>query len=725
MGHKSIEILRVTHLRGPNMWTYRPVLEALVDIGDLEDFPSNLIPGYPERLAAMLPSLVEHRCSYEERGGFLRRLQEGTWPGHVLEHVTLELQALAGMPSGFGRARETSTRGVYKVVVRAFQEEVARTALQMARDLVMAAMEARPFDVSEAVDTLREQVDDYALGPSTAAIVDAADDRDIPSIRLNDGNLVQLGFGSRQRRIWTAESDRTSAIAEGVSMDKALTKSLLRSCGVPVPDGREVDSLEDAWAAACEIGLPVVVKPTDANHGRGVSIDLTTRDQIDVAYPAALEEGSAVMVERYVPGEEHRLLVVGGKLVAAARGETAWVEADGQSSIATLIDTQLNSSPRRGDATECPLYPIELDAGTRLELSRQGFVPESVPPRGERVLIQRKGNLAYDVTHLVHPSTVELAALAARVVGLDIAGLDLLADDISKPLEAQGGAIVEVNAGPGLDIHLHPAEGPGAPVGRAIVDYMIADGEDGRIPLAGIAGSHGREPVARLLAHLLRQDGRRVGLACAAGVFIDERRIDARPGNTWAGAQRVLMNRLVDAAVLEASPWSMTAEGLGYDRCSVAVVTDIDPSESIADFDIAGPEQLFKVLRTQVDVVLEDGWAVLNATDPLVLEMAGLCDGDVILYAPSRDNDGLVAHVEQGGRAVYRRDEAVVLAVNRDENILIERIPDSVSDAGDAVPPMALLAAVAAAWAIGLEPDLIAAGLATYEVAVPAASVTA
>ncbi|HRO61433.1 MAG TPA: ATP-grasp domain-containing protein, partial [Burkholderiaceae bacterium] len=371
------------------MWTYAPVLEALVDIGELEDFPSNTIPGFYERLSSWLPTLVEHRCSYEVRGGFLRRLREGTWPGHILEHVTLELQNLAGLPGGFGKAREASRRGVYKVVVSAWSEQLAEAAIREARDLVMAAIDDLPFDVAAAVARLKELADTHCLGPSTTSIVLAAEDRRIPAIRLNRGNLVQLGYGSRQRRIWTAETELTSAIAEGISRDKELTRQLLQAVGVPVPEGRTVVDAADAWEAAQDIGLPVVVKPSDGNHGRGVFTNLHTREQIDKAWSVAADEGSSVIVERFVPGDEHRLLVVGGKLVAAARGESAWVTGNGRDSVLELIDAQLNADPRRGRTEDAPLNPVRIDSAARIELANQGFEPESVPPEGVRVLIQR------------------------------------------------------------------------------------------------------------------------------------------------------------------------------------------------------------------------------------------------------------------------------------------------------------------------------------------------
>ncbi|MBV8623324.1 MAG: acetate--CoA ligase family protein, partial [Herbaspirillum sp.] len=402
---KNIEFLRFLPLKGPNIWTYRSALEVWIDIGELEDFPSNTIPGFTERLTTWLPTLIEHRCSYEVRGGFVRRLEEGTWPGHILEHVTLELQNLAGLPGGFGKARETNVRGVYKVVVRARHETVTRAALHAARDLVMAAIEDRPYDLDATLTKLRRMVDRLCLGPSTACIVDAADERRIPTIRLSEGNLVQLGHGCKSRRIWTAESDQTSAIAEGISRDKDLTKSLLETCGVPVPEGRLVDSPADAWEAAQDIGLPVVVKPCDANHGRGVFIDLNTQEEIETAYKVALEEGSGVLVERFVRGLEHRLLIVGGKLAAAARGEPIFIVGDGKSTVQDLLD-ELNRDPRRGLLEEHLLDPVLLDRepAAALELQRQNLTTESVPAAGRRILLLRNGNVSSDITDLVHPS---------------------------------------------------------------------------------------------------------------------------------------------------------------------------------------------------------------------------------------------------------------------------------------------------------------------------------
>jgi len=725
MKKKDIEIFDVMSLRGPNMWTYRPVLEAWVDIGELEDFPSNTIPGFYERLSTWLPTLIEHRCSPGVRGGFLQRLKEGTWPGHILEHVTLELQNLAGMPGGFGKARETPVRGVYKVIVRAWHEEVTRAALFTARDLVMAAIEDRPFDVPAAVDNLRRLVDDHCLGPSTACIVDAADDRDIPSIRLSDGNLVQLGYGARQRRIWTAETDRTSAIGESISRDKDLTKSLLQSCGVPVPEGRMVESAEDAWDAAEDIGVPVVVKPYDGNHGRGVFTNLMTREEVETAYAVAIDEGNGVIVERFIPGNEHRLLVVGGRVVAAAMGETASVVGDGKSTIDELIESQINSDPRRGTTEDHPLNRVRLDSAARLELKRQGYADGSaVPPEGRTVLIQRNGNVAFDVTDRVHPSVAAHAALAARIVGLDIAGVDLVATDISRPLAEQRGAIVEVNAGPGLLMHIKPAEGEPRPVGRAIVDHLFPSRngveDDGRIPVVGITGTNGKTVVAKLVARLLQLSGKHTGLACSDGLFLDRRQVEKGGRGdraSWDAGHRILMNRAVDAAVFENDSGMILSQGLPYDRCQVGVVTNFGKPDHIGDFYVEDEDRMYNVLRTQVDVVLKEGVAVLNAADERLVEMAELCDGDVIFFGLSADLPAIATHRAAGKRAVFVRDGKVVLATGSSETALTDVSAIPLTYAGRVAFQIEnVLAAVATGWALGISNDLIRAGIVTFDV---------
>ena len=727
----DITLLRVNYLRGPNIWTYRQVLEVWLDLGELEDWPSHKLPGFNARLTALLPALVEHHCGVGERGGFVQRLEEGTWAGHILEHVIIELLNLSGMPTGFGQTRSTSQRGVYRMVFRARDEQVARLALAEGHALLMAAINDEPFDVPAAVARLRNQIDDCYLGPSTAAIVGAATDRGIPHIRLNDGNLVQLGHGRAQRRIWTAETDKTSAIAEAIAGDKDLTKTLLKSCGVPVPEGEVVDSPEAAWDAAQDIGLPVVVKPLDGNHGRGVSLELTERADIEAAFKIAEAEGSEVIVERYVRGDEHRLLIVGGKMVAAAKGESLWITGNGRDTVLRLIEDQLNSDPRRGDAEEFPLETIvlEREPAMRLLLERQGLNAEAVPKAGQKVLVQRNGNVAIDCTDDVHPDIAYLASLAARVVGLDIAGIDLVVEDIAQPLAPQRGAVVEVNAGPGLLMHLMPAEGLPRPVGQAIVDNLFDEDETGRVPIIGVAGSQGVGHIARLTAWFLHLSGKVVGLACSEGLFLGSRCVESGNRANFAAAERLLMNREVNAIVVENGPVSILDDGLAYDRCQVGLVTDLRGAEApvepaLAAHDIHEPEQMFKVLRTQVDVVLPEGVAVLHAADARLVEMADLCDGEVIFYDVDQHSPVMVAHRAKGGRTVSVADNHVLLTHNGHAPVRCIDL-DSASArrvmGGLTRHPLpgagvqALLAAVAVAWALDISPELMAAGMETFD----------
>lgn len=715
---KNIEFVRVTHLRGPNIWTYRPVIEAWVDIGELEDYPSNTLPGLYERLVAWLPGMIEHRCGVGERGGFFERLREGTWSAHILEHVVLELQNLAGMRTGFGQTRSTSQRGVYKMAFRTREEQVGRACLETARAMLMAAINDEAYDLEAALAPLREMVDSRCLGPSTANIVDAATERRIPSLRLNDGNLVQLGHGAAQRRIWTAETDRTSAIAEGIASDKDLTKFLLKSCGVPVPEGSLVRSAEAAWEEAQDIGVPVVVKPYDGNHGRGVSLNLMTESDVKAAYELAAtqSDSSAVIVESFITGDEHRLLVVGNKLVAAAKGESLWVDGDGVSTILQLVNTQINTDPRRGEGEDFPLGTVRPHESGEivLELRRQGMTADSVPQAGQKVLIQPNGNVAIDVTDDVHPSVAHAVLLAARVVGLDIAGIDLVAKDITRPLEEQRGAIIEVNASPGLLAHIKPGVGKPRAVGAAIVEHLFEPGETGRIPLIGVTGTRGASLIVRMLCKLLNLSGLHTGAVCGEGMFLDQRRVVSTNCVNWDAGQRLLLNRTVQTALFESNPRMILAEGLAYDRCQIGIVTDTGSLDDVKDFDVLDEAGLYKAVRSQVDVVLPTGVAVLNAAEPLVLEMAALCDGSVTLYAQDGELPGIAAHLAEGKRAAFVRGNHIVLAEGGIETVLLclDLLKPATAGNVDSV-----LAAVAAAWSLNLSTDLICAGLRTFDAA--------
>lgn len=658
---KDIQLLRTTYLRGPSVWTYRPVLEVWLDLGELEDYPSNKIDGFTERLTAWLPGLVEHHCGVGHRGGFIERLQEGTWCGHVMEHTIIELLNMAGMPAEFGQTRSVSQRGVYRMVFRCPEESVAHVALNQGHALIMAAINNQPFDVQAAVEAIKAEIENRYLGPSTASIVNAAAVRRIPFIRLNDGNLVQLGYGAAQRRVWSTETDKTSAIGFGIAEDKDLSKQLLKACGVPVPEWELVKSADDAWEEADYMGLPVTVKPYNSNKGEGVSVNLTSEAEVRAAYDEARKLTRYVMVERFVPGHVHRLLVVGGKVVAASRGEYPNGQHDPRAKVVTV-----------------------------------------------------------DCTDDVHPEVAYMAALSAKVVGLDIAGVDLVCQDISKPLEAQGGAILEVNGGPGLLMHLKPSVGVARPVGQAIVEHLFPS-EDGdseglaaRIPVVGIAGTRHNAFIARLVGWLLQLSGKRTGVASSEGTFLEGRLTQKGDNTNWHAAHRLLVNRLAEAAVIQTSARSILEEGLAYDRCQVGVVTDMDGYEALANHDIHEAEQMTRVLRTQIDVVLTRGAGVLNADDAQTADLARLCDGQVLFYSLDASNVTVAAHREAGGRAVLLKGEEVVLVQDSTERVL-GTLTALRPVNGFEPDHAALLAAVATAWALDITPELIAAGIKTFD----------
>lgn len=714
-----MKLLKVLALRGPNLWANFPVLEAWVDLEELKESPSNTIPGLNERLKAWLPTMIEHRCSIGERGGFFRRLDDGTYPAHILEHVTLELQTLAGCEVGFGRARETATDGVYKVAIEYTDEPFARAALDAGLELYLSAVYDRPFDVAATVARLRALYHQVTLGPSTRAIVRAAAARGIPWRRLNDGSLVQLGWGARQRRILAAATDQTSAVAEEIAQDKQLTRQLLRAAGIPTPRGYPVATALEAWETAQDLGLPVVVKPQFGNQGRGVAVNLTTREQVLAAFEAARRESSYLMVEKHIVGADYRLLVVNGRLVAAARREPAQVVGDGLHTVRQLVDRE-NRNPLRGDDHATPLSKLVLNDLALAVLDEQGFEPDDVPPEGLAVLIRRNANLstggtAIDVTDDVHPETAARAVEAARIIGLDIAGIDVVCQDLRRPLDEQGGAVVEVNARPGLRMHLEPSAGQGRPVGEAIVDALFPPGHNGRVPLVAVTGVNGKTTTTRLVAHILRTWGKRVGMTSTDGIFLDGRRVDDGDCSGPQSARAVLSNPHVEAAVLETARGGILREGLAFDRCDVAVVTNIGEGDHLGLSDVNTLEQLAKVKRCIVDVVAPDGTAVLKADDPLVAAMAEKCPGSVTFFCRDESHPVLRQHREAGGRAAFVRDHALVLADGAHEFALLSLLRIPLTHAGRiAFQVENVLAAAAAAWRVGVPAEVIRAGLESF-----------
>ena len=714
-----MDFLQIRALRGPNIWANSPVLEAWIDLKGRKSTSSAMVPGFTDRLMAWLPGLIEHECSEGHRGGFLVRLREGTSPAEILEHAALELQGLAGTPVGYGRARETAEEGVYRVVMEYREEAVGLACLEAARDLILAAMEDRPYDITGEVRRLRELVGEVGLGPSTAAMIEAARARGIPHRRIGANNIMVLGYGARQQRIYGSLTDRIGCVSNAIANDKELTKELLRALGVPVPDGRVVADADSAWQVAVELGVPVVIKPLNGDYGWGVRLELTTREQVRYAYERAREVSVDVLVERCAPGAGHRLLVVGGRLVAATRRDPAQVRGDGRSTVSQLIE-RVNDDPRRGDDSIAPLRRMILDEDALDVLASQDYTPDSVPPAGARVLIQRKGHVAtgginVDVTDQIHPEVAACAVRAARAVGLEVAGVDVVAQEISRPLEEQGGVVVEVNAGPGLRLHVAPTEGQSRSVAEAILATLFRPGDDGRIPLVAVTGVNGKTTTTRLIAHILRNTTACVATACSDAISIGERRTEAGDCAGPRSARKVLLNPEVEVAVLETACEGILREGLGFDRCAVAVVTNIGEGDHLGLDDILTAEDLIKVKRTIVDVVLPTGWAVLNAADPLVAGMADACPGGVIYFARDGAHPVIRRHRAEGKRVAFVQEGAIVLAEGAAEETLatLERMPLAHGGrAGFQVENA--LAAAAAGWALGLPNATVRAGLESF-----------
>jgi cyanophycin synthetase len=721
----ELTIVETRVYRGPNYWNYEPAIKLIVDLGILEQFPSNAIPGFVDGLLDMLPGIAQHSCGTGKVGGFEDRLREGTWAGHVAEHVALQLQREAGMEVGRGKTRGTGDPGRYHVVYSYADESVGVAAGKLAVRLVNHLVKAEDgFDFGAELEALILLAERAAFGPSTQAILDEAALRDIPSIRLNEQSLVQLGHGIHQKRIRATMTSQTASLGVDIASDKKLTNRLLAATGVPVPRSEVVRDADGAVAAAERIGYPVAVKPLDGNHGRGVILNLIDADAVRAGYAAARAESrnGGVVVETYLTGNDYRCLVIGGVLRAVAQRVPAHVDGDGKHTIAELVEIT-NTDPRRGIGHEKVLTRIKIDDEALSYAREQGFEMSDVPPRAQRVYLKRTGNMStggisIDRTEEAHPDNVELAELAARVVGLDIAGIDLICPDVSQPVRETGGGIVEVNAAPGFRMHTHPTEGEAQYVAKPVIDMLFPPGADARIPIVAVTGSNGKTTTARMIAHIMKGMGRKVGLTSTDGIYVDGRIVRRADASGPKSASMVLQNPTVDFAVFEVARGGILREGLGYQRNDVAVVLNVT-GDHLGLGGIHSIRQLAEVKRVVVEAVPRDGVGVLNADDPLVAAMARHCSGSVIYFSMDPEHERLKFQASRGRRAVTieqgRNGEMIVLRQGRKSMDLVwTHLIPATFEGRARMNVQNALAATAAAWAAGAHLHDIRQGLRTF-----------
>jgi cyanophycin synthetase len=719
-----MKILKIQTLRGPNYWSIRrqKLVVMRLDLEALADKPSSQIPGFYEGLVNILPSLMEHFCSLGCIGGFLRRVQEGTMMGHIVEHVALELQELAGMPVGFGRTRETSTPGVYQVVIEYQHEQAGRYAARAAVRLCQSIVDTGTYpqeELEKDLEDLRELASEGALGPSTESIVKEAEARGIPWLELGTRSLIQLGYGVYQKRIQATLSSFTSILGVELASDKEGTKRILRDAGIPVPKGTTIYFLDELEEAIEFVGgYPIVIKPLDGNHGRGITINITSWEQAVEAYDAAREVSRAAIVERFYQGRDHRILVVNGKVVAVAERIPAHVVGDGHSTIEQLIEIT-NQDPRRGIGHDNVLTKIVLDRTSWQLLEQQGYTLDTVLPKGEICYLRATANLStggisVDRTDDIHPENVWIAQRVAKIIGLDIAGIDVVTQDISRPLREVDGVIVEVNAAPGFRMHVCPSEGIPRNVAGPVLDMLFPPGTPSRVPIIAITGTNGKTTTTRLIAHIFRQTGQVVGYTTTDGTYIGD--YLAEPGDNTGpqSAQLILQDPTVEVAVLESARGGILRSGLAFTSCDVGVVLNV-AADHLGIGDIDTIEQMARLKSVVAETVMPNGYAVLNADDPLVTEMASRVTGQIAYFSMNPENELLKAHTQKGGlAAVYENGYLSIL--KGDWTLRIEPAANVPLTLGGRAPFMIAnaLAASLAAFAQGVDIKDIRTALLTF-----------
>jgi len=651
-----MKILKIQALRGPNIWsiTRKKLIQMRLDLEDLEEKPTNKIPGFRERIEALIPSMIDHRCSEGCKGGFFQRVDRGTWMGHVIEHIALEIQTLAGMDVGFGRTRETKTPGVYNVVFNYIEEKVGLYAAEAGVRIAEALIEGVPYDLQADIKMMREIREDVRLGPSTGSIVDEAVARDIPWIRMGTNSLIQLGYGINQMRFQATITCKTSNIAVDIACDKEQTKRLLDASSIPVAKGSICVDEEDLEDTIKKIGYPIVIKPLDGNHGKGASINVTNwEDAVDgLAY--AKKYSRRVIVEKFITGFDFRVLVINNQIIAAAQRVPAHVVGDGKNSITWLID-EINKDPRRGYGHENVLTEITVDRDTEELLEKMNYSLETIPTLGEIVYLKSTANLStggtsIDVTDMMHPENIFMAERISRVIGLDICGVDIMAPNLTEPLKENGGVILEVNAAPGFRMHLAPSEGLPRNVAAPVIDMLYPPGKPSRIPIIAITGTNGKTTTTRLIAHIVKNNGFRVGFTTSDGIYIQNHMMEKGDTTGPMSAEYILKDPNVEFAVLETARGGILRSGLGFSRCDIGVITNIQ-EDHLGISDIHDLKDLSRVKSVVVDSVKKDGWAVLNGEDENCLEIAESLRCNVALFSMDENAPAIVEHCKKGGIA--------------------------------------------------------------------------
>lgn len=723
-----MKILKTQTLRGPNYWSirYKKLIVIRLDLEGLADTPSNQIPGFYEGLVEALPSLAEHHCSPGAPGGFLSRVQDGTMMGHVVEHIALELQTLAGMPVRFGRTRETATPGIHQVVFEYVDEQAGRYAARAAIRLCQSIVEMGHYpqeELEQDLKDLRDFAAQASLGPSTENIVREAETRGIPWMQLGARALIQLGYGVYQKRIQATLSSQTSILGVELACDKEGTKRVLRDVGIPVPRGTVIYYLDELEQAIEDVGgYPIVIKPLDGNHGRGITININSWELAEEAYDAAKEVSKGVIVERYYAGRDHRVLVVGGKVIAVAERVPAHVVGNGTSTISELIE-ETNQDPRRGEGHDNILTRIQLDRTSWELLDRQGYDLETVLPKGEVCYLKATANLstggiAIDRTDEIHPENVWLCQRVAKIIGLDIAGIDMVTSDISKPLRDMDGVIVEVNAAPGFRMHFCPSEGIPRNVAEPVLDMLFPPGTPSRIPILAITGTNGKTTTTRLLAHIVKQTGQTVGYTTTDGIYIGGYLVEKGDTTGPQSAQVILQDPTVEVAVLETARGGILRSGLGFNECDVAIVLNV-AADHLGIGDIETVEDLAHLKSVVPETARPNGYAILNADDPLVAAMAQRVKAQIAYFSMNPGNELIRSHTQQGGlAAVYENGYLSIL--KGDWTLRIEQAVNVPLTMGGRAPFMIAnaLAASLAAFAHGIKIEDIRTALATFQASV-------